>query len=154
MSQSNEEIYSLCQVMGSCLCVSLLVFLCMLYNPFHYNSVRPLFHPPTPPWKVTNRRNISCSKVQRAFSKLNANVTQSPKKCRVVSSLYEGSKTTNSNGGGVGTRCSMANYYFFLEGIFQLSLPLIHHISATENRLEVQRRVLFDSLDLSLVLAQ
>jgi len=34
-----------------------------------------------------------------------------------------------------------------------LILPLIHDFSANENRLEVQHRVLFDRLDLSLVLA-
>jgi len=55
---------------------------------------------------------------------------------------------------GVGTRRSMADYKIILEGIFQLSLPLIREISASENRPEVQLRVPFDSLDLSLVLAQ
>ena len=43
---------------------------------------------------------------------------------------------------------------FSLRGILRLSLPLIHVFSASENRLEVQHRVLSDILDLSLVLAR
>ena len=55
---------------------------------------------------------------------------------------------------GLGRGYSMGDHEFpRLGGIFQLSLPLIHDISASENRLEVQHHVLFDNLDPSLVLA-
>ena len=53
---------------------------------------------------------------------------------------------------GEAKACLITN--FSSGAIFQLSLPLIHDFSTSESHLEDQSRVLFDNLDLSLVLAR